>query len=312
VGDLRSGGHLSGVRRPRSRGRLKTGSANGAGGPGPAAPLHPEVPRGAGVPLHPEVPRGARDPQHIELGIGTGVGSNVPYRLGKLAAQVAVRGSWLDCGCADGAYARALRQLGAERVVGIDVDEPRVERARTLTTDPAVEYRHSPSEALPFTDATFDGVWLNEVLEHVRDEQLTLAEIHRVLRPGGTLALMSPNRWFPFEGHGMRFAGRDVNVPIPFLPWLPGSLTRHVLRARNYWPYELRDLVASAGLEVEGTWTVLPVFEVFPWLPGPVIRWYRRNLGRIERTLVIGRFGVSTLVIARRRGRAGAAADPSA
>jgi hypothetical protein len=44
---------------------------------------------------------------------------------------------------------------------------------------------------------------------------------------------MSPNRWFPFEGHGMRFLGRDFGFPIPFLPWLPNALSSRVMTARN-------------------------------------------------------------------------------
>lgn len=237
----------------------------------------------------------------MERGTGTGVPSNVSYRLGKVAALVPIRGRWLDCGCADGTYSRALRTLGAERVNGIDVEARRIEKARELTTDPDVEFSHAESEELPFADATFDGVFLNEVLEHVEDEAATLAQIRRVLKPGGYLAVMSPNRWFPFEGHGIRVAGRNVNVPFPFVPWLPGSLTRHVMRARNYWPAELRDLVHAADLEIVAVEPVLPVFEVYPWLPKRLTHWYRRNTGRIERTPVIGRFGVSTLVLGRRR-----------
>ncbi|MEA2621963.1 MAG: hypothetical protein QOH61_873 [Chloroflexota bacterium] len=238
----------------------------------------------------------------MELGAGTGMQGNIAYRLGKVAALIPISGEWLDCGCADGAYSRALRERGADRVVGIDVDEPRVRLARELTDDAALEFRHAESEELPFDDATFDGVWLNEVLEHVDDEAATLGQIRRVLKPGGHLALMSPNRWFPFEGHGIRVAGRDVNVPFPFVPWLPGALTRHVMRARNYWPSELRDLVAAAGMEIVAVQPVLPVFEIYPWLPGTVSRWYKKHMHRIEDAPVVGRFGVSTLVLARRPG----------
>lgn len=208
--------------------------------------------------------RRASNPRHIELGAATGIGSNVSYRLGMVASRVPLLGAWLDCGCADGVYSRALRDLGAERVVGVDVDEARVGLARRLTSDPGLDFRQAEAEALPFEDATFDGVWLNEVLEHVNDEAATLAEVYRVLKPGGHLAVMSPNRWFPFEGHGIRFAGRKVDVPFPFVPWLPTWLTRQVTRARNYWPGELRALVSATGAEVLVTCSVLPVFEAMP------------------------------------------------
>ena len=50
--------------------------------------------------------------------------------------------------------------------------------------------------ALPFPDGTFDRVVAAEVLEHVVDDAVAMAELARVLRPGGTLAVTVP-RWFP-------------------------------------------------------------------------------------------------------------------
>ena len=135
---------------------------------------------------------------------------------------------------------------------------------------------------MPFPDDTFDGVWLNEVLEHVVDEEETLLDLRRVLRPGGHLVVVSPNRFFPFEGHGMQLGGRKVNMPIPFLPWMPSALSRHVMRARNYWPGELAGLIARNGFEVVHTESVMPVFEVFPWLPLAVARWLSGTRGCVR------------------------------
>jgi SAM-dependent methyltransferase len=235
--------------------------------------------------------------------VATAVGRNVTYRLGKVGAHVAIAGRWLDCGCADGGYSGALRSAGAATVAGTDVEAERIARAQERwRDDDALEFVHAPAEALPFPSASFDGVFFNEVLEHVDDEARSLAEIHRVLRPGGTLAVLVPNRYFPFEGHGLRIGSRRLNIPVPLVPWLPGRLTRHVLRARNYWPSEVRALVRDNGFEIQAQESVFPIFEVFPWLPGRVYRWYVRNLPRIERLPVIRRFGVSTLVVARKPG----------
>ena len=51
------------------------------------------------------------------------------------------------------------------------------------------------AERLPFADRTFAGVVAGDVIEHVADQAATLAEAHRVLRPGGRLFLASPNRF---------------------------------------------------------------------------------------------------------------------
>jgi ubiquinone/menaquinone biosynthesis C-methylase UbiE len=247
------------------------------------------------------LPSGARDPRHIERGIATAVGRNVAYRLGKVAAHAPISGRWLDCGCADGGYTGALRAAGAATVAGTDVEAERIARARERWQgDAALEFTQAPAEALPFPDESFDGVFFNEVLEHVDDEAQSLAEIRRVLKPGGTLAVLVPNRYFPFEGHGLRLGSRRLNVPVPLVPWLPGSLSRHVMRARNYWPSEIRELVRSNGFEIVAAESVFPIFEVFPWLPARVYRWYVRNLPRIERLPILRRFGVSTLVVGRK------------
>lgn len=58
------------------------------------------------------------------------------------------------------------------------------------------------NELLPFNDKTFDIVISNHVIEHVSDQSLHLAEIHRVLRSGGCVYLATPNRSSPImEGH---------------------------------------------------------------------------------------------------------------
>jgi SAM-dependent methyltransferase len=241
-----------------------------------------------------------RLPGHLEPGGSTAVGTNVSYRLGKLVDLGVLRGRWLDCGCADGGYTSGLAQRGAGQAVGIDLDASRVRRAsERLVGSRAVQFCCASSSALPFGDGAFDGVFLNEVLEHVEDEAATLGEIRRVLRPGGYLVVMSPNRWFPFEGHGMRVFGRGIPFPIPFLPWLPSRLTRQVLCARNYWPGELREIVVAAGFQVKTAASILPVFEVYPWIPRRVIGWYRPLMGHLEQVPGLRKLGVSTLILAQ-------------
>jgi 2-polyprenyl-3-methyl-5-hydroxy-6-metoxy-1,4-benzoquinol methylase len=221
----------------------------------------------------------------------------VDYRLSKLRSLGIVRGAWLDCGCADGGYSEALLDYGAERVAGVDVETERIERART-EREGNVAFEVASAEALPFEDASFDGLLLNEVLEHVGSEQQVLREVERVLLPGGHLALFSPNRWFPFEGHGLRAGGWVVDVPVPLVPWLPLRLTRRFMRARNYWPWELRALCEAAGLEVRHFATAFPQFEVYRWVPRRIAELYWKGLPVIERLPLVRWLGVSVLIVA--------------
>ena len=241
-------------------------------------------------------------PNRLPPGESTDSPSNVRYRLGKLGDRGIIRGRWLDCGCADGGYSRALVSYGADFVSGVEVLPERVAEARLRSAGlEGVEYLVGESENLPFPNEQFDGVLLNEVLEHVADEQQTLREIYRVLRPGGHLALFSPNRWFPFEGHGLLIRGWDIGIPVPWVPWLPASLTAPYRVARNYWPYELHRLVVDAGFSIEAEVSVFPVLEKYPWLPQMLLPVFRRAVPILERTPFLRRFGVSTLIIARRR-----------
>ncbi len=240
--------------------------------------------------------------QHFEPGCSTAVPSNVTYRLAKIRDLGLLKGEWLDCGCADGGYTVALVDLGAARAVGVDALEERIvlahERERS---HPAVRFLHASAEALPFNEASFDGVLLNEVLEHVADEVQTLREIHRVLRPGGHLIVMSPNRWFPFEGHGMHIGQHLFWFPVPLLPWLPSRISQRFMHARNYWPHELRDVVRNEGFVIRTAGFVWPVFEVYPWLPYPVIHQYRKLVPVLERAPFIRRFGVSIFIVAQKQ-----------
>jgi len=235
-------------------------------------------------------------------GCSTAVPSNVTYRLGKVHDLGLLKGEWLDCGCADGGYTVAMVDLGAQRAIGVDAIEERIVLARERERDnPAVSFLHASADALPFADASFDGVLLNEVLEHVADEIQTVREIYRVLRPGGHLILISPNRWFPFEGHGMHIGQYRIRFPVPLLPWLPSGIGKLFMLARNYWPYELRNMVCSEGLVIRTAGFVWPVFEVHPWLPRPIIYCYRNLIPVLERVPFIRRFGVSVFIDAQKQ-----------
>jgi hypothetical protein len=72
------------------------------------------------------------------------------------------------------------------------------------------------------------------------------------------------------------------------------------MSARNYWPGELRALVAHAGFKIIKSCSIFPVFEVYPWLPSFLIPWYRGAIPVLERVPFIRRFGNSTLILAQR------------
>jgi ubiquinone/menaquinone biosynthesis C-methylase UbiE len=78
--------------------------------------------------------------------------------------------------------------------MGVDIQTDRIATARERY--PSIRFEHYDGSRIPAADAAFDGVWMNEVIEHVADERLTLGEAYRVLGPGGTLIVRAPNRGF--------------------------------------------------------------------------------------------------------------------
>lgn len=107
----------------------------------------------------------------------------------------------LDVGCGDAGVIIAFAEAGAE-VSGIEPYERSVERGRVRAEEHGVraDIRAGFGEALPFPDASFDLVTLDNVLEHVQDREKTLAEIRRVLRPDGILYLVTPK---PFAAYSL-------------------------------------------------------------------------------------------------------------
>jgi ubiquinone/menaquinone biosynthesis C-methylase UbiE len=101
-----------------------------------------------------------------------------------------VDGAALDLGCGDGRLTPSLR---ARRIVGADVSDVALERARARLAEREIELVPlTPERALPFADNSFELVLLAETIEHVVDVQVLLSEVRRVLVPGGRVAVTTP------------------------------------------------------------------------------------------------------------------------
>ncbi len=102
-----------------------------------------------------------------------------------LAGDVAGR-RMLDAGCGSGCLSAALRDRGAD-VTGIDASTGMLALARRRLGDEADLHVVDLSGPLPFADGAFDDVVASLVLHYLEDWGPTLAEIRRVLKPGGRL-----------------------------------------------------------------------------------------------------------------------------
>ncbi len=99
-------------------------------------------------------------------------------------------GPILDVGCNTGYGTAILRERTDEDVVGVDVSPGAIEAARERHGG---EFRVVDGSTLPFDDGAFGTVTAFQVIEHIESPVPFLAEIHRVLRPGGRAFLTTPN-----------------------------------------------------------------------------------------------------------------------
>jgi SAM-dependent methyltransferase len=186
----------------------------------------------------------------------------------------------LDLGCGAGRHAFELYRRGAD-VVAFDQDAAELAEVGAMFGAMALE-GEAPAGAgartvegdaldLPFGDGEFDRVVAAEVLEHIPDDERAIAELARVLRPGGTLAVTVP-RWLPER---ICWALSDEYHEVE------GG---HV---RIYRESELAAKLAAAGLVAEGHGFAHALHSPYWWLKcavgvddaeHPLVRGYHRLL----------------------------------
>ena len=105
-------------------------------------------------------------------------------------------------------------------VVSIDIDEPAIERAKGRFHKENLEFRVGDALNLDFADERFDVVICSQVYEHVPSAEAMMAEIHRVLVPGGVCYFAGSNRFMWNEPH----------YNLPLLSAIPRPLAHLYIR----------------------------------------------------------------------------------
>jgi SAM-dependent methyltransferase len=147
----------------------------------------------------------------------------VPERIPLFQAAIGREKRVLDLGCRSGALTRHF--LEGNEVVGLDVDQVALAKAEALGILPVVA---DVEEPLPFSDASFDAVVAGELLEHLRFPDAVVAEIRRVVRPGGVVVGSVPNA-FRLQGRLRFLRGRPAEDDPTHLHMFSPAAVRELL-----------------------------------------------------------------------------------
>jgi len=148
----------------------------------------------------------------------------------------------LDVGCGGGYVTEEVARMGFE-TTGVDPSEPslRVAAAHARENGLAIRYVTGVGESLPFDDQSFGVAFCCDVLEHTRDLPKVIAEISRVLKPGGAFCYDTLNRtWLSF------MAAIKVSQVWKRWAFMPPDLHVWKMFIR---PREMKSLLRRHGLE---------------------------------------------------------------
>lgn len=152
----------------------------------------------------------------------------------------------LDVGCGNGLFTQWLRRKAVE-VTGVDHNPRNCQRAAREYPD--ITFAASAAEALPFPDDWFDCVVCSDTIEHTDDDQASVNELVRVLKPGGTLILTMPQGglcgWLDGENlvNGLFELVRRLKIPKRGGGY---RLEKFVFRPhRHYSPAKVRRLLGD-------------------------------------------------------------------
>lgn len=163
-----------------------------------------------------------------------------PEFLGWLNAPPGL--DWLDVGCGTGILTQAIaEECRPERLAGVDASEGFLKLARQRLSDAAPELQQADAQDLPFTASEFDRIVSGLVLNFVPDKERAAAEMARVARSGGEVALYV----WDYTG-GMEMMRRFWDAAIMLNP-RARDLQEH-WHASFCLPEPLRDLLEKAGL----------------------------------------------------------------
>jgi 2-polyprenyl-3-methyl-5-hydroxy-6-metoxy-1,4-benzoquinol methylase len=159
---------------------------------------------------------------------------------------LAAPGSVLDVGCGEGVLTHQWAQrLGSGPVVGIDLDDAKLQREWAERRRENLEFRAVRAERLPFADGEFDVVAAIEALEHIPDPEPTVAEMARVAKRYLLVSVPREPLWRALNLARGAYVRGLGNTPGHVNHWSKGAFVRllerygEVVQARSPFPWTM-------------------------------------------------------------------------
>lgn len=167
--------------------------------------------------------------------------------------------SVLDIGCGPGSITVGLaRYVAPARVVGVDAAPEALDRARAYAADEHMdnlEFIESDVYEIPLADASFDVVYAHQVMQHLADPVLALREAHRILRPGGYIAVRDADyatmthhpheplldRWLEIYHAVATANGGEPDAGRRLLEWVAAAGFAHIHPTASTWVFATPD-----------------------------------------------------------------------
>jgi demethylmenaquinone methyltransferase/2-methoxy-6-polyprenyl-1,4-benzoquinol methylase len=192
-------------------------------------------------------------PEYDRMGAALSFGQDPRWRRYLVSKVNAIPGSWvLDVATGTGLVARELARKNV-RILGLDQSAQMVARGqaevRRRGLDDRIRFTLGQAQSLPFADQTFDAVTFTYLLRYVDDPAATVAELARVLRPGGVMASLEfhvpPEPWA--RAGWMAY----TRGPMPYVGW---AVSNEWYRTGRFLGRSITDFVTRYPLPIQVRW----------------------------------------------------------
>ncbi len=170
----------------------------------------------------------------------------------------------LDLGCGVGFFGGLARSRGG-KVVGLDFSEAALKIAQQQQQ--GIPFLRGDATCVPFPDASFDVVLLNDIIEHLAEApgRTMIQEVFRILRPGGRLIVDTDNDAFLMQRKGLKRLNEWLeagSVQRKALAEIKKTYSAPTLHIKIYTVHELRALLSGVGFRIDA-------FDTYPYIAVP-------------------------------------------